>query len=146
MVTGMTESGQSFSMVETASKPGKFRMTRDKGKITLIYDTKQFFAAVFDEHNRTSLKIDSVQFVFADNLVVKVKAIGGYGKLPNKNTTLKPQLEIVHLAFVLEPGSLAEHSFTQMKVKAFLAHSEKDGVYGDQLNNGQQDKFLAAQR
>jgi hypothetical protein len=144
MVTGMTESGQSFSMVEAASKLGKFRMTRDKGKITLIYDTKQFFAAVFDEHNRTSLKIDSVQFVFADNSVVKVKAIGGYGKLPNKNTALKPQLEIVHLAFVLEPGSLAEHSFTQTKLKAFLAHSEKDGQYGDQLNDGQQDKFLAA--
>jgi len=137
--------GSKTMVVITPTKMGDFAIGRDKGKLTLVYNTSALITMIIqDTHNLATLRIDSAQFLFDDNTVLTLKTPGSYGTLPNKNMELKPQLQNVFLVVALEPGSKEEHVFTTTKLKTFRVFSEKDGKYGDMLNEKQQAKYASA--
>jgi hypothetical protein len=140
-----TKDGGKETIVLAPTKLGDFAIGRDRGKLTLVYNTNAILSMIIqDTNNLATLRIDSAQFLFNENTVVTLKTTGSYGTLPNKNIELKPQLENVNLIVVLEPGSKEEHVFTTGKLKLFQVFAEKSGKYGDKLNEKQQAKFTQA--
>ena len=144
-VTAKTPDGQSFSMIQVPGRLGNFLVGKADGKITMNYNTKFALGLLAtDTKNLASLKIDSAQFLFADNSVITIKTAASIGKLPNFNNQLKPQMTTVQYSITLIPGSKPEMLFKQTKLKGFRVIAEKEGQYSDIFNDKQQDKLLQA--
>ncbi|WP_139222301.1 hypothetical protein [Pedobacter suwonensis] len=141
-----TKDGGKETIALAPTKLGDFAIGRDRGKLTLVYNTNSILSMIVqqDTKNLATLHIDSAQFLFDENTVLTIKTTGSYGSLPNRNLELKPQLENINLMIVLEPGSKEEHIFTTGKLKLFQVFAEKNGKYGDKLNEKQQAKFTQA--
>lgn len=140
-----TMDGGTTSVIEASGKLGNFLIGKSNGQITLSYNTKallSFFAQ--DTKNLAHLRIDSVQFLFADNSAVTLKTVAGMGTLANVNNELKPQITNTTYTVVIESGSKAEAMFTTSKLKLFRVKAEREGQYGDLFNDKQQDKLSQA--
>ena len=145
IVEGKKKDGTKIIFAQANTKLGNLMICRDKGKLTIVYGTKQLlFAIIQDTNNLATLKIDSAQFLFDNNSVLVLKTVDSYGKVPNRNNELKPQLQDAHFTFFLEPGSKAEHTFTTSKLTMFRIFGERECQYGDALNEKQQNKLLTS--
>jgi hypothetical protein len=140
-----TLAGDILEMVQAGTRAGNFLMIKINDTTTVSYSTKLGLGLLAGgQSNMTTLRIDSVQFVFANNTTITLKAYAGLGKLENVNTALKPQLTSISYGVILPANSKEEQHMKSARLKAFRVIAEKSSQYGDLLNDKQQETWLEA--
>jgi hypothetical protein len=140
-IKSKTPAGEDVQVVQTPFKIGNFVIGRNEGKIMASYSLKGTYEMAADTKNMTTLKLDSITFLFEDKSSLSVK-VSGYGTLPNVNNQLKPAFQNVKFALFLNAD--AEKKFRDHKLNGFHLSGEKDAGYGDMLNAKQKDQLMQA--
>ena len=103
---------------------------------------REFYNVFADDKNMTTLRIDSVEFLFNNNVKVTLK-VNGSGSIKNSNDKLKPVFDTINFNFLADP-SVIDQYFSKAGLMNIVAHGEKDAVLGDDLNAKQQAQSLQA--
>jgi hypothetical protein len=140
-----TQNGTKLPVIKVGGKLGNMRLGKEGNKYVLVYETKFTLGMIAtDTKNLASLRVDSVQFLFADNTVISLKPFLATAHLKNENSELQPHITDLHYSLILEPGSKAETLFRNTKLKVFRVIAERNAQYGDLFNDKQQEQLLKA--
>jgi|GEM_PF-4591944 len=128
--------------VVVTSQAGKLYVTRWQGKYAASFVMRDFYTIMADNQNMTTLRIDSVEFIFTNNQKVVLKVTGS-GSIKNSNSKLKPVFDTISFNLVAD-AAVVEKYFSKITLKGFLVHGESNSVYGDTYNDKQQAEGLQA--
>lgn len=134
--------GHEFQLIDITGKLGHLYVGKNQGKVVGTYTVKAMLDLFSDTEHTTYLQIDSVTFIFDNNALVKLKAIGK-GLIKNQTGKLTYYMENANFSFMIDNDDQLK-TFRGQKIQGFKVTAEKGGVFGETYNDKQQVIFQNA--